>query len=130
MEQKQPTKEMILASQKHYSSDSFWTKVKGVAKKAGTKVIYAALVLYYTATADSTPMAKKSIIYGALGYFILPIDLIPDVIPVVGFSDDLAALIAAATAVSSSITPAIKEEAKAKLEDWFGTVDKKDLNIF
>jgi len=130
MEQKQPTKEMILASQKHYSSDGFWTKVKEVAKKAGTKVIYAALVLYYTATADSTPMAKKSIIYGALGYFILPIDLIPDVIPVVGFSDDLAALIAAATAVSSSITPAIKEEAKAKLEDWFGTVDKKDLNIF
>lgn len=127
MEQKVPDQKMIESSQKHYSEDGLWDKVKSVAKNAGIKVIYLALVLYYTATADSTPAGKKGIIYGALGYFILPIDLIPDAIPVVGFSDDLAALIACVAAVATCITPEIKQQAKDKLRDWFGDFDESEL---
>ncbi|MCR5395121.1 MAG: DUF1232 domain-containing protein [Bacteroidales bacterium] len=128
MENKVPDQQMIIASQKHYSEEGLWDKVKSVAKKAGIKVIYLALLLYYTATAESTPTAKKGIIYGALGYFILPIDLIPDVIPVAGFSDDLAALLACAAAVASCITPEIKQQAKDKLTEWFGEFDESQLD--
>lgn len=126
-EKKMPDRAMIVSSQKHYSEDGLWEKVKSVAKKAGLKVIYLALVLYYTATAATTPTDKKAIIYGALGYFILPIDLIPDAIPVVGFSDDFAALLWCVATVASCVTPEIKTQAESKLTDWFGNFDKSEL---
>jgi len=119
---------MIESSQKHYNDEGFWDKMKRYAKKAGLKVIYLALVLYYTAKAETTPTGKKGIIYGALGYFILPIDLIPDTIPVVGFSDDMAALVACIAAVASCITPEIKRQAEDKLNEWFGDYDKSEID--
>lgn len=67
----------------------------------------------------SITMSQVSVIVGALGYFILPLDLIPDLVPLLGFSDDLAALVACVKALVSSITPKIKEKAKRKLETWF-----------
>lgn len=126
-EKNTPDQAMIVASKKHYSEEGLWEKVKNVAKKAGLQVVYLVLVLYYTAIADSTPSAKKGIIYGALGYFILPLDLVPDAIPVVGFSDDLAALLWCVATVASSLTPEIKSQAEAKLTDWFGDIDKSEL---
>lgn len=122
-----PNERQILDSQEHYSEEGLWDKLKAVGKKAGLKVIYLVLVLYYTVSADSTPVTKKSIIYGALGYFILPIDLVPDAIPVVGFSDDLTALVACVAAVSMCITPAIKAQAEAKLKTWFGEFDQNEI---
>ncbi len=123
-----PDQRMIEDSQKHYNEDGFWDKIKKYAKKAGLKVIYLALVLFYTANAETTPLSKKGIIYGALGYFILPIDLIPDAIPVVGFSDDLAALVGCVAAVASCITPEIKRQAEGKLTAWFGDYDKSEIS--
>lgn len=128
MSEKIPDQRMIEDSQKHYNEDGFWDKIKKYAKKAGLKVIYLALVLYYTANAETTSLSKKGIIYGALGYFILPIDLIPDAIPVVGFSDDLAALVACVAAVASCITPEIKNQAEGKLTAWFGDYDKSEIS--
>lgn len=128
MEQRQPTERQLIESQKHYSESGLWDKIASVAKRAGLQVIYLALLLYYTATADSTPMAKKSLIYGALGYFILPIDLVPDVIPVVGFSDDMAALVACAATVASCITPEIRRKSEERLTAWFGSYDKSEID--
>lgn len=123
-----PDKQTIESSRQHYSDDGLWDKLKNVARKAGIKVVWLVLVLYYTATASTTPMSKKSIIYGTLGYFILPIDLIPDVVPVAGYSDDLTALVACVTAVASCITPEVKRQAERKLHDWFGDYDRNDID--
>lgn len=128
MEEKRPDERQLIESQKHYSDDGLWEKVKTVAKKAGLQVIYLALILFYTASAPTTPTSKKSVIYGALGYFILPIDLIPDAIPVVGYTDDMAALMGIVAAVATCITPAIKQQAKDKLHDWFGDYDDKEVD--
>lgn len=114
---------LLVGYDDNYSENSFWDKIADVALKAGEKVIYYALLLYYTATADTTPSSQKIMIWSALGYFILPVDLIPDIIPVVGFTDDLAALVACYKTVKANITPAIQQQAKAKLEEWFGIVD-------
>ncbi|MBO4753645.1 MAG: DUF1232 domain-containing protein [Bacteroidales bacterium] len=122
-----PDDKQLQESQKHYSEVGMWQKIMKVAKKAGIKVVYLALILYYTATASTTPMKQKGIIYGALGYFILPFDLIPDAIPIVGYSDDLAALIACVGVVITCITPEIIQKAQDKLHDWFGDYDKKDI---
>lgn len=116
--------------QGHYSEESLADKIAKVAKKAGIKVIYAALLLYYVVKNPLTSNKDKTKIIGALGYFILPVDLIPDAVPVFGFADDLAALTWALYAVGKNITPEIKAQAKAKLRDWFGDFDESQLESF
>lgn len=115
------------ANPANYSDDAFWAKVKHFAKKAGAKVIYFALLLYYALSSPKTPKWAKTVIISALAYFICPIDLIPDTIPIVGFTDDLAALAAALKAVDTCITSDVKANAKAKLGEWFGYVDEAEL---
>ncbi len=105
---------------KHYTEDKLWNKISKFALNAGKIVINKALVLFYVAIDDQTPSWAKAIIYGALGYFILPIDAIPDFIPMVGFSDDLTALVAAFTVIQSNVKNEHKEKADLKLKGWFG----------
>ena len=106
--------------EQYYSQHGFWNKLRNFARTAGREVVEHALSLYYTAQAPETPAWAKTIIYGVLGYFILPVDAIPDLIPVVGFSDDLAALVAALAVVEIHVTPEIKNRAKKKAAEWFG----------
>ena len=115
---------------KNYSESGLWDKIKNVAKKAGCKVIYAALLCYYVLKDENVSTADKAKIYGALGYYILPIDLIPDAIPVVGFTDDLSALLWALHSVWKNVTPEMKDRAQSKLNDWFGSVDEGELKLF
>ena len=107
--------------QKYYSENGFWNKVKSVAKKAGIKVVHKALVLYYAL--DFMPVEKKAIVIGALGYFILPTDLIPDFIVIFGFSDDASVLFMVYNVCSDAINDKVKEQAKSKLKEWFGEVE-------
>ena len=103
-----------------YSEQNFWDKVKNFALKAGKEVIEKALNLYYAAQRPETPKWAKTVIIGALAYFISPVDAIPDIIPVAGFSDDLGALAAAIGMVSLYITDEVKQQTKQKLLEWFG----------
>lgn len=102
-----------------YSDGGFWDKTKNYAKVAGEAVLEPALKLYYSATDDSTPVWAKTIIYGALGYFISPIDAIPDVMPVVGYTDDLGVLAAAVAATAAHIKDEHVKRAKETLKQWF-----------
>lgn len=110
-----------------YSDDAFWAKVKRFAKKAGAKVIYFALLLYYAFVSPKTQGWAKLVIISALAYFITPIDLTPDPLPLVGFVDDLAVLATALKVVDVCITPDVKANAKAKLSNWFGEVKEAEL---
>lgn len=123
------TKLDLSGYQDNYSERGFWGKVPKVAKKAGVKVIYLVLLFYYVLKSPYTDKTDRTLIYGALGYFILPIDIVPDAIPMVGFSDDLAALVALYIAIRRSITPEIEAQAKAKLEKWFPGYSEDDLEI-
>lgn len=107
-------------SDKDYSDSSFWEKLKGYAKTAGLEVVEKALFLYYAAQKPETPIWAKTTVYGALAYFISPVDAIPDVIPVVGYADDLGVLVAAVTSIAIYIDSEVKAQAQVKLEDWFG----------
>jgi len=99
---------------KHYSDASFWDKIKSFAAKAGYELIRNALLLYYAMQSPTMPAKDKAIIVAVLGYFILPTDLIPDLIAVLGFTDDAAALIWAIKTVKKNITPEIESQAKEK----------------
>ncbi|MBO1583385.1 YkvA family protein [Bacillus sp. XF8] len=121
-------KEMTRSS-RHYSDNQFWEKVKKYAKKAGTQAVYTVLLLYYVLQKDTVPMKTKGIILGALGYFILPLDLIPDFTPVVGYADDLGALGVALMQVVTYIDEDVKQQAKEKLSSLFGEdVDTTEID--
>ncbi|MGS2778750.1 YkvA family protein [Robertmurraya sp. GLU-23] len=116
-------------SGKHFSDEKFWGKLKKFAKKAGSSVVYAVLLLYFTLQKPEVPVKAKTIIIGALGYFILPFDLIPDVAVGVGYTDDLGALGVALFQVAMYIDEDIKSKAKEKLREWFGDkVDTSDID--
>ncbi|MEC0147498.1 YkvA family protein [Paenibacillus alginolyticus] len=115
--------------EKYFSTDGFWSKLKKGTKKAGSKVIYTGLLLFYAVESPRTPLKAKVQIYGALGYLILPLDIIPDLLPIVGYVDDLSALGLALAAVAKSIDADVKLKAKNKLRDLLGddVVNSKDI---
>lgn len=104
----------IESYQPYYNKGLFWNKMNRVGGKVGSKLLYFARLLYYTLASPSTPLKAKGIIIGALGYFILPLDLIPDLIPLIGFTDDLAAIMAVVGIVNRYSTPEIKAQARKK----------------
>ena len=111
-----------------YSEPKLFDKIKKFAKKAGIKVIYLALLLFYTLQQPETPRKAKSVIIGALGYFIFPMDLIPDFIPIAGFSDDLTALAGALVMVAMHVNEDTKRKARERLRIWFGDYDQSELD--
>ena len=111
---------------KEYNEEKFWGKIKDVAKKAGIKVIYYALLLFYALKSDNVTMAEKALIIAALGYFILPLDLIPDFIPIVGYGDDAAVLYGLIQKLDC-IDERVQAQAKSKLKEWFGKYDESKL---
>jgi uncharacterized membrane protein YkvA (DUF1232 family) len=102
-----------------YSEESFFSKIKNVFKKAGRAVIEKALILYYISCDKDTPMSAKVAIYSALGYFILPFDVIPDFTPI-GFVDDIGAMTVAFNFVRKYYKDNHKEAAKQKADEFFG----------
>ncbi len=111
----------------HYSEPAFWEKLKKIASKAGAKVVYYALVLFYTLIDPATPAKYKAVIAGALGYLILPFDILPDFMPFAGLADDWAALIAAVSYAVTSISPENKAKAREKLHSLFPKAGPEDL---
>ncbi|GAB6615842.1 YkvA family protein [Bacillus cereus] len=104
-----------------FSVEAFWKKVKHVAKQAGQSVIYASLLLFYVLQRPDVPKRVKIIVIGALAYFIAPIDAIPDFIVGIGYTDDLGALTAALIQVSLYVNEDVKDKARVKLAEWFGS---------
>lgn len=101
--------------EKYYSEDGFWSKVGTFSKKVGKKGIEKSLYLFYAAKRPETPIWARVVIYSALGYFIFPIDAMPDPI----FVDDIAVMGGAVVTVAAHINKDVKTQAKQKLSDWF-----------
>lgn len=120
---------IIEKSQVRYSERGLAQKLAKVARKAGLKVVYAVLLLYYALNSPSISTKDKSIIYGALGYFILPFDFIHDFLPFAGFTDDFAALAWAISKVMRNITPQVKQQARERVAAWFPS-SAGDISLF
>lgn len=103
-----------------FSESGFWSKAGTIFRKAGRAVIEPALILYYAARRPETPAWAKSVVYGALAYLVMPVDAIPDALPVIGFTDDLGVLVAAVGTIAAYINDDVKAAARAKLAAWFG----------
>lgn len=102
-----------------FTTGEFLDKISRIAKRAGAKLVYAALILYYTLQSDKISVKDKAIIIGALGYLVSPLDVVPDAIPIVGLGDDLTVLIYVLNKVWGNVSEDIKQKAKDKLSKWF-----------
>lgn len=103
-----------------YTASRFWQKLSRHAVAAGRGTLEKALYLYYAAQSPATPAWARRVIYGALGYFIFPLDAIPDLAPLLGYTDDLSIMAAALATVAFYITPQVKAQAHEKLDTWLG----------
>ena len=111
-----------------FSASDFVDKISKIAKRAGAKLVYAALILYYTLQSEKVSKADKALSIGALGYLISPLDAIPDAIPIVGLTDDVGVLIYVLRKVWVNVEPEIKDRAKERLTKWFDEDEMKEID--
>lgn len=111
-----------------FTNSDFVEKISRIAKRAGSKLVYTALVLYYTLQSDKISVKDKAIIVGALGYLISPLDVVPDAIPIVGLGDDLAVLAYVLNKVLGKVSDDVKEKAQQKLNKWFDEDELEDIS--
>lgn len=98
-----------------YSEKGLWKKLKGLGKKVGLEIIKNVLILFYVLTDKNANIKERALIAGALGYFIFPVDAIPDFTPVIGFLDDASVVLLALKAVAHHIDDSIKDKVNNKL---------------
>lgn len=111
-----------------FTPNAFLEKIGKVAKRAGSKLIYAALILFYTLQSDRVSTKDKAIIIGALGYLIAPLDIMPDAIPIAGLTDDLSVLLYVLKKVWIDIPEDVKQNAHNKLKQWFDEDEMEEAN--
>jgi uncharacterized membrane protein YkvA (DUF1232 family) len=102
------------------SSATFWRKLRGMVAIAGRKTLFSSLVLFNCLKDRDTPAWARGVIVGALGYLILPTDLIPDMLPGAGYGDDWSTIVVALGTVAAYIKETHKLRAKEQLDKLFG----------
>jgi uncharacterized membrane protein YkvA (DUF1232 family) len=110
-----------------FSAGGFWQKLQRFARQAGLKTVYAALLLFYAYRRKETPAWAKNIALGALGYFLAPLDAIPDLTPIIGYTDDIGVLCFGLVTIAGHINEEVRANARQQLARWFGPYDEKEL---
>lgn len=112
---------MIEGQDQHYSDKKFLHKMKKFGGGLGYKAMQAAATLYVALRSPEMPKSNKLIVLGALGYFILPLDLVVDFLPLFGLTDDAFIILTALGKVYLSITEDMKDEAKGLIDSKLGS---------
>jgi len=105
----------ISSFESRYDENKFWKKIRNIAQKTGATVLRPILTLYYTLQDGDVPIKEKVYIIGALGYFIIPTDVIPDFIVGLGYTDDLAVIAILLKQIKNNITPQIEKKVEQKI---------------
>lgn len=121
-------KENLSRYESYYNPRMLFDKIKKFAKKLGVNFVYLLLILYYATFDKKLPLKDRMLVLAALGYFILPIDIIPDALPG-GFADDTAAILYVLKKVWNNLSTDTFEKAKGRLREWFSDIDERDLHI-
>ncbi|MEJ2594697.1 MAG: YkvA family protein [bacterium] len=101
---------------KYFNERQFWQKLKKLSGKLGSRMLYYLIVLYEMMKDKRIPVKTRLLFVAALGYFILPSDLVADFLPALGYTDDLAFLTYAMASATDYMTPEIREKARKKVD--------------
>lgn len=111
-----------------FSLPGFWHVLGKLAKRGGRKLILLALTLFHCLRDPETPAWAKSVIIGALGYLVFPLDFIPDAILGAGFTDDWSVILGAVATVATHIKDEHKAKAAAMADRFLGADMKTDID--
>lgn len=93
----------------------------------GQQTVYAILLMFYAYREKETPAWAKRIIVGTIGYVLTPFDAVPDLSPIVGYTDDLGVLSFGLVAIASHINDSVRINARRQMGSMFGTIDLDQL---
>ena len=109
----------LVEFEKEYSERGLKDKIAKYGKVIGAEILYKALQLWYVLQRDDVPAGTKAIVMGALGYLIAPLDFLPDLTPILGYSDDLVAIAFALVKVQVYVDEDVKMKSKLMLSKIF-----------
>jgi len=102
------------------NTPTLWEKIKDNAKRLGRATTKQMLLMYYVLKSKDTPTSAKLVVYGALAYLILPINLISvRRHRILGWADEAAAIAIAYKKVNQHVTPEMEQQAETTLDGWF-----------
>jgi uncharacterized membrane protein YkvA (DUF1232 family) len=94
----------------------------------GISLLYSALLMFYAWRRDDTPAWAKRIVVGAFVYLFAPIDAVPDLAPIIGYTDDLGVLAYGLVMIAAYINHDIRTSARQTLNAWIGQTDESVLH--
>lgn len=115
----QLTEKELQKYQDKFSEEGLLQKISRYGRLIGIEALYKAVQLWYVLQKPDVPAKQKALIMGALGYLISPLDFIPDLVPVLGYSDDLVAIAFALIQVQGYIDDEVRAKAKKLLRKFF-----------
>ena len=119
-DEKQITEKELQKYEQHYNESSFLDKVTKYGKLIGINALYKAVQLWFVMQKPDVPATTKAVIMGALGYLIAPLDFLPDLMPVLGYTDDFVAITFALIKVQGYIDEEVERKSKHLLAKIFG----------
>ncbi len=111
-----------------FDEDEYLLKARKYLKIAGVQLVYACMLLFYAYKHPDTPSWARRMVLGALAYALAPIDLIPDLAPFLGFTDDFGVLMFGVVSIACYIDDSVREKAQKHVIKWFGRVDQDDFD--
>ena len=119
-DESQITEKELQKYEQHYNESSFLDKVTKYGKLIGINALYKAVQLWFVMQKPDVPATIKAVIMGALGYLIAPLDFLPDLMPVLGYTDDFVAITFALIKVQGYIDEEVERKSKHLLAKIFG----------
>ena len=119
-DESQSTEKELQQYEQHYNDSSFLDKVTKYGKLIGINALYKAVQLWFVMQKPDVPAATKAVIMGALGYLIAPLDFLPDLMPVLGYTDDFVAITFALIKVQGYIDEEVERKSKHLLAKIIG----------
>ena len=123
----QITEKELQKYEQHYNDSSFLDKVTKYGKLIGITALYKAVQLWFVLQKPDVPAETKAVIMGALGYLIAPLDFLPDLLPVLGYTDDMVAITFALIKVQGYIDEEVERKSKKLLTKIFGEESVSNL---
>ena len=116
--------EKLSGYDKYYDEEKFLRKLKKLIFRLGEEAVVLILMLWFLLGSGKVPIKTRLLIVAALGYLVMPADLVSDFIPALGFTDDVAFLTYAFNQTSRYMDEKIREKAEKKLQNWMASREK------